>query len=291
MNYKIFIISIARNEKRYTDLLNKLEEEGFDKNDIEVFIGIDYKKEKNRINLIKSKYGIITPKSVLSCAASHVLLWKHISSLTNKLDYAIILEDDSILNKEKFDFYRNNLENKINDSTFLNLSTSCRFAPWNDQESDLFVKSEIILAMDTYILTPHLCHKLYNFFYKEGLSYHIDFHLTFIKNQIPMQLLHFNRKITQGLNRLESSMVSQHDKRFVLKYLKDFEIYKELNTPIVEVNELTINAYIIFILIIFIILISCCNIFIVNIDTLSTVQLLFLCLLWFLFGCCLYDCI
>lgn len=290
MKFKIFIISISRNIKRYESLLEKLKSEGFDLNNIEVFFGIDYKNlSKYEINKVRSTWGLFTPKSVIACALSHVLLWRYISTLKDKLDYALILEDDSYVIKKQFDKYQKMFEEKINDSTFLNLSTSLRVSEHFYKNTDLFVDSHVILSLDTYILTPGLCYKLYEYYKKNGITYHIDFHLTFIKKQIPMTLVHFNRKITKDNMRLESSMVPNHDKKFLLKYLKNTGTYKELNTPIIELNDFVINVYIIYLVMVFLLILLITFLFAKT--NMNTVKLSFFYLLWLIFGFLLYDAI
>lgn len=288
MKYKIFIISILRNKIRFNSLLDKLIEQGFDKNLITVFLGIDYKNINNDIiKSITSKWGRYTPKSVLCCAASHILLWHHVSNLKD-IDYAIILEDDSYIIKNLFDEYKNEIENVLSDNTFLNLSTSFRIELSNQDKSNLFIKSHLVLSLDTYILTPNMCKKLFNFYKTNGISYHIDLHLAFIKPQLKFDLLHFNKKITKDNMRLESSMVGNHDKKFILYMLKDKEIYKELNTPIIELNNIPYNGYMILVIVIFIFLLILTYYFYVYINKFFSV-FIFFAILWYIFGMLIYD--
>lgn len=287
MKYKIFIISILRNKKRYESLVNKLLEQDFDKKLINIFIGVDYKTlDDNILKKISSKWGLITPKSVLSCAASHILLWKYISTL-NDIDYAIILEDDSYIIKSLFTKYQNEIEKVISDKVFLNLSTSLRINEHKQNSENLFIKSHLILALDSYILTPKLCGELFNFYKTNGLSYHIDLHLAFIKNYVNFDLIHFNRKITKENLRLESSMVPSHDKKFILALLKDKEVYKELNTPIIEINNIIFNGYTFLVLLL--ILLSLILTFYIY-DYLKY-KSIFICMsfLWYISGMLIYD--
>lgn len=289
MSYKIFIISIERNEKRYTSLIKKLKEEGFDENNIEVFIGVDYKKTPlNYLNRILSPWGRFTPKSVIACASSHILLWNYISKQKD-IDFALILEDDSYVKKNLFDSYLNDFKKVVTDDVFLNLSTSARIANSSYDPKQLFVESHVILAMDTYILTPNLCKKLFDFYRENGLSYHIDLHLTFIKKYIPMKLIHFNYDITEGNLRLESSMVSNHKKRFILNWIKETEAYKELNTPIIEYENIVFNAYNIILILFFFILITITFKLITDIDNISPLEFIFLSILWSIYGLCVFD--
>lgn len=286
MRYKIFIISILRNAKRYNSLLKKLYDEGFDKDLITVFIGTDYKNiSDDTFKLITSNWGKYTPKSVLCCAASHVLLWEHISKLKD-IDYAIILEDDSYIIKNLFEKYQKDIENTINDNTFLNLSTSFRIEEAN--QKGLFIKSHLVLSLDSYILTPNMCKKLFEFYKKNGLSYHIDLHLAFIKPYLKFNLLHFNQKITHENMRLESSMVGNHDKKFVLQMLKDKEVYKELNTPIIEVNNIQYNGYMFLVLVLFIFLLLL-TFFLYNYIQTKFIIFILFSTLWYILGMLIYD--
>lgn len=282
--YKIFIITIERNKKRYLSLLEKLKEEGFKEEDVNIFIGIDYKKDIIPNNAL-SNWSKFTPKSVLACAASHVLLWKYISE--QDIDFALILEDDSYVIKEEFDKYLYDFKNVIDDNTFLNLSTSYTIPDVYTGDNDLFTNSKLVLSLDTYMLTPCLCEKLFSFYKENGLSYHIDLHLAFVKKDIPMKILHFNKKITISNMRYESSMVSSHNKKFFLKMLSGTETYKELNTPIITYQNIEINSYIIFIFIFFIFLIFFSFSLIDYKDNNLTRFILYI--LWFILGCAIYD--
>jgi GR25 family glycosyltransferase involved in LPS biosynthesis len=288
MKYKIFIISILRNKTRYNSLIEKLIEQGFDQNLITIFLGTDYKViNEDIIKAISSKWGKYTPKSVLCCAASHILLWKYISELKD-IDYAIILEDDSYIIKNLFDIYKKDIENVINDNTFLNLSTSFRIEESNQKPTDLFIKSHLVLSLDTYILTPNMCKKLFDFYKKNGVSYHIDLHLAFIKPYLKFNLLHFNKKITHENMRLESSMVSNHDKKFILNMLKDKEVYKELNTPIIEINNIPYNGYMFLTIIIFVLILLFTYFFYDYINKYTPVFIIFA-IIWYIFGMLMYD--
>lgn len=284
IKFKIFIISIERNQKRYISLLEKIKEQGFKEEDVEVFIGIDYKKDRIPPKII-SKWGKYTPKPVLACAASHVLLWNYVSQ--QELDFALILEDDSYVLKTEFDKYLLDFKRTVNDETFLNLSTSFIIA--SGEKDELFTESLVILALDSYILTPGLCKKLFQFYKENGLSYHIDLHLTFIKYYIPMKLVHFNKKITVGNMRLESSMVSGHDKKFILGFLKDTETYKELNTPIFEYQGLIFNSYSIIIFVLFIVILTLTFFLIRSKDDFNMINFCFLSTIWMLLGFAIYD--
>lgn len=289
MNYKIFIISILRNKKRQESLLEKLKENEYNINDIEIINGIDYKTTSdNLLNKTKSNWGILTPKSVLACAASHVLTWEYIYKFINKIDYAIILEDDSYIIKKKYEKYRSMIEEKINDETFLNLSTGVRInKSFKQNNNDIFIDSNLVLSLDTYIITPVLAKKLFEYYKLNGLSYHIDLHLSIIKNQIPFKLLHFNRKITKENLRIESSMVSNHEKKFFLKLLNNTETYKELNTPIIEINDFPLNAYNLIVIFLFIVIIF----FTFKCLTFNSnyMMFMFFIFLWLILGFLFYD--
>lgn len=283
--FKIFILSIERNKNRYTSLLEKLKEQGFDSNIIEVFIGIDYKKVKIPSKII-SPWGRYSPKVVLACAASHVLLWNYISK--QDLDMALILEDDSYVIKSEFDHYFPEFKKFIDDETIVNLSTSL-IVPEKGISTELFTQCLVILSLDTYMVTPKLCQKLFEFYKNTGLAYHIDLHLTFIKNAIPMKMLHFNKKITVGNMRLESTMVQGHDKKFLLKLLKGTESYKELNTPIIEYQDLVINGYHLIMLISFILILSLTFLIIKDTGDINFYNFTYLAALWLFLGFGIYD--
>lgn len=103
MKYNIFVITIKRNEKRFRLLLEKFKHHNIPFHIVKKFYGIDGKQlsfaEIN--NIISDNFGKIASLCVIGCAASHILLWKHVSENKN-LDYAIILEDDTVLDYQAF---------------------------------------------------------------------------------------------------------------------------------------------------------------------------------------------
>ncbi len=285
---RIFIISIARNKKRQESLVEKLVSEGFDPEDITIILGVDYSKTPIPDSII-SKWGKFTPRSVLACAASHVLAWEHISKLD--IPYALILEDDSYVVKEEFDRYLPQFEGMLDDNTFLNLSTALTVVKNDKRNTPLFSYADIILALDTYMLTPGICKKLFDYYKEHGLSYHIDLHLTFIKNQIGIDLVHFNDKITRGNMRLESSMVSNHDKKFILGLLKDTETYKELKTPIIEIRDVVYDGYTVLTGFLFIVLVIVSYILFNRFGLDNNKVFMSLSVFWFIWGLLIYDCL
>lgn len=280
--FKIFIISIEENDNRYLFLLEKLKEQGFNPDIIELFIGIDYKKVNIPLKVI-SRWGKYSPKEVLAYTASHVLLWNYISK--QDLYFALILDIDSYIIKKDFDYYLSDFKKVINDDTLINLSTS--FIIQEDKTNDLFIESLLILNLNTYILTPGLCKKLFEFYKNNGLSYYIGIHFAFIKNYIPMKLLHFNRKITE--KNIISKTSTLKKKYNFFSRLKDTNVYKTVNTPIVEYQELVFNTYHVILYFIFILILSITFLIVKKLSYINIYNFLYLSLLWALLGFCIYD--
>lgn len=284
INYKIYIISIKRNKTRQESLLKNLLDEGFDKNKIEIFIGIDYKEEKN-LNLITSTWGYLTPKSVIACASSHILLWNHVSQ--QKLDFVLILEDDSYVIKNEFEKYLQDFKTLTTKNNFINLSKALRI-PFS-KNNNLFVKSELVLALDTYIISPNLAKTLFEYYKKNKISYHIDLHLALIKNQIPMTILHFNKNITISNMKYDSTMVENHNKKFFLRMIRNTDTYKDINTPFAEIDSFIFNAYRCIIFFIFIFLLTWTFLTIDKNNNYDFKKIICM-ILWFILGLLIYDC-
>lgn len=284
IKYKIYIISIKRNKKRQESLLVKLYEQGFKENEIEIFTGIDY-KEEHRLNEVISMWGYLTPKSVLACAASHILLWKYVS--TQNLDFALFLEDDSYVIKSEFDKHLQDFKTIVKENNFINLSRGHRISYCDT--NGLFVKSELVLALDTYIMSPTLAGQLFEYYKKNGISYHIDLHLALIKEQIPMNILHFNKNIIMSNMKYDSTMVENHDKKFFLKLIKGTETYKDVNTPYAEIDGFVLNGYNSIVIILFLILIVW-TFLKIDVDSGYTFKKILCMMLWFIMGLLIYDC-
>lgn len=280
MNYQIYIISIPRNKTRYDSLYKKMtQDEKF--NNVELFMGVDYKDfDKNTLRKIRSNWSIVAPKPVIACASSHILLWKYISEQTN-LDYVIVLEDDSYIKKDLWIKYQSVLEKKINNNVFINLSKSVRL-PAQTIVDKLWTKSHIILSLDSYILTPALAGRLYNFFKQYGVTYHIDLHLGFVKDILKFELWHFNQRISFPNLRYQSSM-SDHNNKLILKVFSNTEFYKVIKTPIIEINNIIIDTFKLFIFLIIFIILTITFLFHKNIND------NILKILWFGLGLLIYD--
>lgn len=274
--YNTYILTIERNKKRYQKTIKNLLKQNFNLNNINLFFGQDYKNIPTKIlNTYRSKWGILCPNSVLCCAISHILLWKHISTTND--DYAIILEDDTYLTKEFF-IFKNIIENEINDNTIVQLSDGVTISKFNQNSNNFFKNTVLVLSQDTYIINPVVAKKLFNYYKKMKISYHIDLHLSIIKNQMKLEIKHFKKKITNYVDRSESSMISSHNNNFFLKCIQGTEAYKNINTPIIKLGQSSINSYHITLFVIYIILIILCFYYNCKLH-----------IFWFILGLGIYD--
>ena len=137
--------------------------EFYDKYDInyDIFNGVDARidKHKKYRSLIHPISYIYTPKNIIGCALSHILLAKQVSSLNHK--YTLILEDDTFpFNPQNLDHDISNIIEKFNNIDpywdIINLHADGPF-----QNDDIYVN---ICTGSTaaYILSSYGANKLAN---------------------------------------------------------------------------------------------------------------------------------
>lgn len=302
MKYKIFIVSIERNKSRQADQKRELLTQGFSEEDFIVVNGLDYKNVSTKeLDLIKSSWAIFTPSPVLACAYSHFKVWELIKNDYKDLDFAIILEDDAYLIKSEFMKYQDEIYKILQDNPnyFINNSTDYSFMKINDP-TKIINEVHFSFGANTYFIHPSLAENLFNYFVKHKFSYHIDLHFGFMKDEIKMKIFLLTPILFNPINKSKSSMVSNHQKKFILKYLLERkgpfsfdyfnETYKNINTPVIQTgpNAIPITAYIMFVFVSFIILLIITYRF-YDLIVDNNIVFIFISILWIIIGLSIRD--
>jgi len=236
MKYKILVLTIERNIHRYDKLIKNLTDQNLINGiDFQLFFGIDYKNtSKTILNMICSNLGNYCPYATLSCAVSHILLWNYIR--LSSLDYAIILEDDTYINVDKYINIREDVEYLVQKGiVYL----------YNDIHTNLF-NTKIVLSMGCYCISKQIATILYSYFIKNKITYHIDFQLNYVlKNLNINQFVYKNNsnELTYQINGNNSSMSIKHSNIF-LNIIKDTYTHRILTTPIVRFGDLEFDTYV-----------------------------------------------
>lgn len=169
---KTFIIHNKKliNRKKYLDTtIYKLKELDFDIEIIDFDFNIDNDKLKKSTNLIKTNIEefdrniSFINKNMVSNIEKHRYIYKKI--IDNNIDYALILEDDSIISND----YLNNIKNfKNNINNFINnwdiILTG--FTSNHDENSDIKIfdlNTNILPSKASYIIKKDIAAKLYNY--------------------------------------------------------------------------------------------------------------------------------
>lgn len=138
----------------------------------------------------------------------------------------------------------------------------------------------MILSANSYILHKSIAKKLAEYYKYNKIHYHIDFHLAFVLKSLNINLYSFKKQITYPLSNYTKSSMTNHNKKFLLKYVEDYELYKYLLTPVMRIKLYELNCYfcILIIILIDIVLLS-----------LLIKNNILVCILWFLFGLLVWD--
>jgi GR25 family glycosyltransferase involved in LPS biosynthesis len=245
---KTFIIHNKKltNRKKYLDItINKLKELNFDIEIIDFDFNIDNDKLKKSTNLIKTNIDdfdrniCYINKYMVSNIEKHRYIYKKM--IDNNINYALILEDDSIISND----YINNIKDfKNNINKFINnwdiILTG--FTSNNDTNSNMSVfnlDSTILPSKASYVINKNIAEQLY----KYSLTYSYSM-------RIIMSKFIYDNKLKIGIiNKylfLEGSKIgifsSSFNRNNVLIFNPDFiKIAKLVNDNKIDIN--TINNY------------------------------------------------
>lgn len=252
MNFKIFVITIERSEDRFNIVAKHMNNSGIE---FTKFNGIDGKKIKNNeIKKITTKLCFkFCTKSIVGCALSHILLWKHISR--ENLDYAIILEDDVLFNFNEFLSIKSDLERNLDnfklillDGIGINLKKISRFGKFK------LVEYDNCYSHSCYMIKRETALQLFNHYMKNKISYHIDFTDNKILNRDFNKIGILEPSLTKNIGMDKSTMTDHNN--YIFKYLGS-EMYYSLTFPIIKISNIVVNfltIIVVMILVIFLLL-------------------------------------
>jgi GR25 family glycosyltransferase involved in LPS biosynthesis len=266
MIYKIYILTIERNIYRTECIKKKLNEKNIE---YEVFYGIDYKKyDKSKLKkMASSGYGKLCPYSTLSCAISHIMLWEHISK--SNIDFAIILEDDTYLTDNFFNYL---------DYIYNNINNTVIYLYYDNHYS--YKNYDFVLSNGAYCIAPSTAKKIVDYYMIHKIAFHIDFQNNFTLYRLKINKLVIKEMAAEQINGNISSMGIIHN-HFFLSLFVDTYMHRILTTPILRINEKEFDIYyIIFILSFFGII--CLSIFIKDVNEFTYTFLVFFLLMFIL---------
>ncbi|AAG02954.1 putative glycosyl transferase [Betaentomopoxvirus amoorei] len=255
-NYHIIILTIKRNSDRLQKLENILSCQNLLYNkDYSVFYGIDYKNiNKNNLkNICKKGFKNTCPYSTLACASSHILLWKYISKLKDKYKYIIILEDDTYINVSEYNKHTNTVEELLKNNSIVFLYSDCYIMGTTikstNNDTKITYNPKFHVSMGCYCITPITATKLYYFYIKSRVWFHIDFQLNFDIHNISLnRYIYIAANVCNQYEGNKSSMGLKHN-NIMLIPIENTKLMRIISTPIIRVNEAEIDFYIIIMLI------------------------------------------
>ncbi|CCU56472.1 IMV heparin binding surface protein [Mythimna separata entomopoxvirus 'L'] len=247
--YHIIILTIKRNVERLNNLQKILNSQNLVYNiDYSIFYGIDYKNIDKKIkNICKTGFKNTCPYSTLACASSHILLWKYISTLDRIYDYVIILEDDTYINIEEYNKYIETVKNLLNDSIVFFYSDCYLLGQNTKKEENLKItyNPKFHVSMGCYAITPKTAKKLYYYYIKYRVWFHIDFQLNFdIHNLSLNRYIFIAANLCNQYEGNKSSMALKHNNMMLIP-IEDTKLMRIISTPIIRVKETEIDFYIV----------------------------------------------
>ncbi|CCU55853.1 IMV heparin binding surface protein [Choristoneura biennis entomopoxvirus] len=256
-NYHIIILTIKRNSHRIEKLENILSCQNLTYNkDYSIFYGIDYKNidRTNLINICKRGFKKTCPYSTLACASSHILLWKYISTLKNKYNYIIVLEDDTYINISEYNNHIITVEDllKKNDSIVF-LYSDCYLMGTNirvdNNDAKITHNPKFHVSMGCYCITPKIAKKLYYFYIKSRIWFHIDFQLNFDIHNISLnRYIYIAANVCNQYEGNKSSMGLKHSNVMLIP-IENTKLMRIISTPILRIRQTELDFYIIIMLI------------------------------------------
>lgn len=256
-NYHIIILTIKRNSHRLDKLENILSCQNLLYNkDYSIFYGIDYRNinKNDLINICKKGFKKTCPYSTLACASSHILLWKYIATLKNKYKYIIILEDDTYINISEYNKHIKIIEKLIKNNSIVFLYSDCYLMGTdikldNNIDAKITYNPKFHVSMGCYCITPKIATKLYYFYIRSKIWFHIDFQLNFDIHDISLnRYIYIAANVCNQYEGNKSSMALKHN-NVILIPIEDTKLMRIISTPIIRIREIELDFYIIIMLI------------------------------------------
>lgn len=236
------------NLKESNDRLKK-QEEHYKSRTLQRFEAIKGSEIKTDI-LLSTFCSNFCSDSMIGCGLSHINIWKQISNIEEEKIF-IIHEDDVFIdfeNIEKFDFkkiFKNHNIDILHIARINNKKIENTFVEKIDDTFNLYKSS--ILGTGAYVITPHSAKNLLKKI--KSLKYHIDvqIYISSVNQYVIYPYLAF-------VDGKTTSTQSSHDEKYLLKYLKNNSLFKNmyfiLKMPIFSFFRLfNINLYMILIII------------------------------------------
>lgn len=243
-DYHIIILTIKRNIHRLEKLENILACQNLKYNkDYSIFYGIDYKNiDRSKLkNICKKGFKNTCPYSTMACASSHILLWKYIATTNYK--YVIVLEDDTFINICEYNKHINIIEKLLNNSIVF-LYSDCYLMGTKitaSENAKITYNPKFHVSMGCYIVTPEVAKKLYYYYIKARVWFHIDFQLNFDIHDISLnRYIYIAAKVCEQYEGNKSSMGLKHNNVMLIP-IENTKLMRIITTPIMRVREMEID--------------------------------------------------
>lgn len=254
----VYVINLERSKDRLQKIDTNLKKYGIKYNRFDAIDGNKLTKEEiNNITTSSCRY-ILCNKSIIGCAMSHITLWSNISKSQDK--WHLILEDDAEITPKTIDFL-----NRLNGLSIMNdddiiISLSCIGVLCSGKSQlmidNLLLEPILPLGMSGYLITKDTAKKLYDYFTKYKINYHVDAQLAFNTSALGIKHLVPTEDVIsiQGYNDSTIGTRLEYLLARILDFLGLSKLAWYLSEPLITINmTVSINGYIILFIILLII--------------------------------------
>lgn len=203
------------------------------------FVGIDgIDLNDDTVKKITTKLcNKICTRSIIGCAISHILLWKHIVMEEN-IEYAIVMEDDCILSFNDFFSLKDILEFYLNEYSLILLDGfGSKYKNSIDLGEYRIMEYENSFSHACYMIRKNTASFLVDHYTKYGISYHIDFTDNSLLTNSGRKIGILFPGIIKNIGEYSSTMFSGNE---LLKIFGS-NIYYSLTFPIMKFCNVLIN--------------------------------------------------
>lgn len=222
--------------------------------------------EINNITTPLCRY-LLCNRSIVGCAMSHVRLWESISQSPDR--WHLVLEDDAQFTNQTINVLRILSQSPVIDQDNIIINLKCMgfgcdgkkiLVKSKDNSQIVLVESIFPLSTNAYLITKNTAKKLYDYFIRNKINYHVDFQIAWNLQKLGIKYYVVDGAIDTSVHDQSSTIGTRS--LFLLSSLLETLGFKNmstyLSTPILTLNmSVVINGYIIifFVLLLFNILI------------------------------------
>lgn len=236
----IYVINLDNNKNRLNKITENLNKYDLTFDRFSAIYGKNLSDEEiDKYTTFLCQYATCN-KAIIGCFLSHLTLWKQIYESTNIDKWHLILEDDAEFNDNSVTIIKSIYEN-VKDEENIMITLSC-IGPFcgtvglHRQIQNLKIPL-FGLGTGAYLITKNTAKKLYEYFYRHKINYHVDFSIVSNLKHIGISYYLLNGVVT---NNSTVSSINNEGSLYLfstlLKKIGLINIDWTLNVPVFSIN-------------------------------------------------------